>query len=692
MTDNNDLLIEIGTEELPPKALKRLAIAFADEIRTGLEKLELSHADVQWFATPRRLSVIVTELPAAQQDREVQKRGPALKAAFDDKGDPTKAAEGFARSCGVSVTELSRLETDKGTWLIFDTREVGKNTTELLEDLIRTALNRLPIPKRMRWGDGDAEFVRPVHWVLVLFGQSTVDCEIMGIKSDRFSYGHRFHYPDAMEISSPADYIPTLLDKGYVIADYEERKKRIREGLNSSAEELGNIAVIEDELLEEVTSLVEWPQIISGNFDSRFLELPDEALIASMQDHQKYFPMRTKNGELSSIFLTVANIESSNRDEIKKGNERVILPRLSDAEFFWKRDIAHQLEDNRERLKQVVYQKKLGSLFDKSERVEKLARHIAVQLATDEEQAARAAQLAKCDLMSDMVGEFPELQGVMGKYYALHSHEDSEVANALDEQYMPRYAGDSIPSGKVGQVLSIAEKLDTLLGIFAIGQIPSGDKDPFALRRAALGCLRVVIESELDLDLRSNIEFAARQFAEDLNAGNAVDAVIEFMMERLRRYYADAGVDSKVFMAVLETGTSQPLDFHQRIQAVQSFIQLEEAESLAGANKRIQNILRQSEQQSGDSVDNSLLQEAAEKTLFAAVEDAETALQPLLQKNDYVSALRNLAQLRSPIDSFFDGVMVMAEDDNVKNNRLALLRRIHSMFIQIADISLLQTK
>jgi glycyl-tRNA synthetase beta chain len=692
MKDTCDLLVEIGTEELPPKALKRLATAFAEEMHTGLEKKDLKHTAYQWFATPRRLAVHITELVSAQEDKNVEKRGPALAAAYDKDGNPTKAAEGFARSCGVSVDQLEKLETEKGTWLSYKARETGSPTAELLEDIIVSALNKLPIPKRMRWGDGKAEFVRPVHWVVVLFGDESVPCTVLDLKSGNQTYGHRFHHPQAIELKSPSEYLDKLENEGKVIADYDKRQKLILDAVIKEAEKNSGVAIIAPALLDEVTALVEWPAVISGSFDKKFLDLPTEVLISSMQDHQKYFPVKDKDEKLLGQFITVANIESKNPEEISKGNERVIFPRLSDAAFFWERDLATPLADSQSRLKNIIYQKQLGSLHDKTTRVIEISSYIADELKIDKENTKRAAALAKCDLLSDMVGEFPELQGKMGRYYALKSGENSDVAEALDEQYMPRFAGDLLPLNSIGQALALAEKLDTLVGIFAIGQIPTGDKDPFGLRRAAIGCLRIIIECELDLDLLACLQLTANQFESSLVGDRTVDDVFNFMMERLRRYYSDQSVSNDVFEAVLAVKPVRPLDFNQRIQAVSKFTRLAESESLAAANKRIQNILKQNKEKLADEVDAKLLEESAEKLLVSALDSISMTVKPKHDANDYAGILTSLAELRDPVDNFFDEVMVMCEDEAIKLNRLSLLKRLNNLFISTADISKLQAQ
>ncbi|MFT5426990.1 MAG: glycyl-tRNA synthetase beta chain [Gammaproteobacteria bacterium] len=688
---NQTLLLEIGTEELPPKALLKLATAFAKGVREGLEKAEIAFTDVKYYATPRRLTVMVTALESTQTDKEVLKRGPAVKAAYDDAGKPTPAALGFAKSCGAEFSELETMETDKGSWLTYLAQEKGKATAELIPEIAETALSRLPIPKRMRWGSGSIEFVRPVHWVVAMFGKETIDCSILGIKSGNQTFGHRFHHPAPIKLKSAESYLKQLEETGKVIADFDRRKTMIKESVLKVAEKENGQAVIDESLLDEVTSLVEWPVVISGVFDKKFLALPHEVLIATMQGHQKYFPVVDKKDNLLPLFITVANIESKSPDVIRQGNQRVITPRLSDAEFFWQRDNETPLSDMRNKLVDVVFQQKLGSLYDKSERITALAIFIANLLDADITLAERAAALSKCDLLTDMVGELPELQGVIGRYYAANNGEDKEVATALDEQYMPRFAGDQIPQSKTGQIISIADKLDTLVGIFAIGKAPTGDKDPFALRRAALGVLRIMIEGELELDLQACLKKAVDNYAVDLISDELVSQVFAFMMERLRRYYTDQGISADNFEAVLMRNPVQPYDFHRRINAVVQFRKLPEAESLAAANKRIGNILKQISNHDDILFSDDLLQEDAEQKLAKALASIKEKVTPLLDNCEYEQALSNLAGLKNDVDKFFDDVMVMSDDEALKNNRVALLSQLSNLFLKTADISRLQS-
>lgn len=687
---NKTLLLEIGTEELPPKALLKLATAFAKGVREGLEKAELAFTDIEYYATPRRLTVMVTALVSTQTDKEILKRGPAIKAAYDDAGVPTPAALGFAKSCDAEFSELEPLETDKGSWLIYLAQEKGKATVELIPEITETALSRLPIPKRMRWGSESIEFVRPVHWVVAMLGKETIDCSILGIKTGNQTFGHRFHHPDPIKLKSAESYLQQLEKTGKVIADYDRRKTMIKESVNKVAEKENGQAVIDENLLDEVTSLVEWPVVISGVFDNKFLALPNEILIATMQGHQKYFPVVDKKNNLLPLFITVANIESKSPDVIRQGNQRVITPRLNDAEFFWQRDNETPLVDLRSKLVDVVFQQKLGSLYDKSERITSLAIFMSNLLETDTTLAERAAALSKCDLLTDMVGELPELQGVIGRYYATNNGEDKEVATALDEQYMPRFAGDQIPQSKTGQIISIADKLDTLVGIFAIGKAPTGDKDPFALRRAALGVLRIMIEGELELDLEAFLKKAVENYAADLISDELVSQVFTFMMERLRRYYIDQGISADNFEAVLMRNPVQPYDFHRRLNAVVQFRKLPEAESLAAANKRISNILKQVRNHEDIQFSDDLLQEDAEQNLAKALASLKEKVTSLLDNSEYEQALSQLAGLKNDVDKFFDDVMVMSDDEVLKNNRVALLSQLSNLFLKTADISRLQ--
>jgi glycyl-tRNA synthetase beta chain len=685
-----DFLVEIGTEELPPKSLLALATAFADGVAKGLAEAGLSHKAVEKFATPRRVAVRVRKLAQRQPDRAIERRGPPLKAAFDAQGAPTQAALAFAKSCGVDVGALERLETPKGAWLVHRGTEAGAGTMSLLPGIVQASLDGLPIARRMRWGAGEAQFVRPVHWVLMLFGREVVPCTILDVPSGDLTYGHRFMAPKPIRVGSPASYVATLHKRGRVLADIHERRETIRQGVIAAATRLGGNAVISEDLLDEVTALVEWPVPLAGRFDERFLELPAEVPIATMQDHQRYFPVRDARGGLMPWFVTVANIESRDPAQIVAGNERVVRPRLSDAAFFYATDRRQRLDARCEGLRRVTFQTQLGSLHDKSGRVRALAQSIAAAIGGDGRLADRAAELAKCDLITSMVGEFPELQGLMGRYYAQHDGEHAEVCEALREQYLPRFAGDELPATKTGMAVAIADKLDTIAGIYATGQKPTGTRDPFGLRRAALGLLRTSIERGLDLDLQSLIgqALAALPFAAPENCARDV---YDYVIERLRAYYVEGGagfdVTAEMFDAVLATRPASPLDFDARLRALAGFLRLPEAQSLAAANKRIANILRKATEAVGDRVDAERLVDPAEQILGEQVEAVARLVEPRFVARDYTAALQSLAVLRNAVDGFFDSVMVMADDAALRANRLALLKRMQGLFMHVADLS-----
>jgi len=685
-----DLLIELGTEELPPKALKRLSEAFSAGIVDGLKKAGFDASDVASFSTPRRLAVLIKDLPEAQPDRKVERRGPNVEAAFDVDGNPTKAVQGFARSCGVEVDQLEQQETDKGTWLVFSAVEPGKNISDLIEDIVSQSIAKLPIPKRMRWGSNTTEFVRPVHWLVLMHGDKVLDAELLGQKSSNKTRGHRFHANEPIAIAQAGEYEATLKDRAYVIADYAARRQSIHEQVIKAAESVDGVAVTDDELLDEVTALNEWPVAVTGEFEQMYLSVPAEALIKTMQDNQKYFPVADKNNKLKNYFITISNIDSNNKQTVKQGNERVVRPRLADAKFFWEQDQKQPLDSHLIVLANVVFQKKLGTLGEKTDRVVLLAEKIAKDLGADIEHAKRAALLSKCDLMTDMVGEFASLQGIMGKLYATASNEAEEVAAAIDEQYMPRGAGSETAPGTIGQILSISDKMDTLVGIFAIGQKPTGEKDPFALRRASLGILRTIIERELDIDLHELIKASAELFSDKIDAHGVIDDVFDYILERLRAYYIDQGVSTGVFDAVSVLKPGRPLDFDKRIKAVMAFNALPEAESLAAANKRVGNILKRTEAGAVAAVEESLFVEEAEKSLFSELSALSQSVEPLFSEGEYEEALYRLSSLRKPVDDFFDQVMVMVDDEAVKNNRIALLKQMHALFLRAADLSRLQ--
>ncbi|GGE63801.1 glycine--tRNA ligase beta subunit [Streptosporangium jomthongense] len=685
-----DFLVELGVEELPSKALKPLSDAFTQGIIKGLEDAGITFGKVESFATPRRLALRIRDLADAQPDKPVEKRGPAVKAAFDDSGNPTRALTGFATSLGVTPDQLDTLETDKGAWLVYRTVEQGKPTVDLMSGLVEQSLASLPISKRMRWGAHRTEFVRPVHWLVMLFGNKVIDTPVMGLTPGNKTRGHRFHCPKALIIPTPADYEVVLEQEGYVIADFAKRREQIRSGVSALAEaEAGGKAVINDDLLDEVAGLNEWPVPLMGRFDRRFLEVPAEALISSMEEHQKYFHVVDENGDMLPLFITVANIESKDPSLVISGNEKVIRPRLADAAFFYENDRRIRLEDRIERLKPIVFQEKLGSMYDKAVRVAALAGKIATAIGSDPALAERAAMLAKTDLVTEMVLEFSDLQGIMGQYYAAHDGEPADVAKAMNEQYMPRFAKDSLPTTMTSCALAIADRLDSLVGLFGIGQPPSGTRDPFALRRASLGVLRIIVERELPLDLQTCCQWAEENFT-GLTVENTASNVVDYMLERFRAHYDEQGIGAEVYLAVHARRPTRPLDFDRRVKAVEAFRQLPEALALAGANKRVSNILsKQGGDSVGESIDSSLLQDEAEKALAAQVEQQAEKVLPLFEQGNYTPALQSLASLQEPVDSFFNNVMVMADDKAVRDNRLALLNRLHNLFLRVADISLL---
>lgn len=687
-----DFLFELGTEELPPRSLFTLARALSDGIVAGLQGAAIEHGAARWFATPRRLAVHVARLADSQPDQQIRRFGPALAAAFDAQGRPSKAALGFAASCGVNLEALSRTDGPKGEVLAYVTTRTGEATTALLPGIVNAALRALPIARRMRWGAGEQEFVRPVHWAVMLFGGQVVEGEILGLRTGRRSRGHRFHGPAELTITSPGRYTDVLLRKGSVMVDAAQRRECIRSQVAELARSLGGEALIEADLLDEVTALVEWPVPLAGRFDERYLELPAEVLIATLQMHQRYFPVCDAQGRLLNAFIAVANIRSRDPDMVRNGNERVIRPRLADAAFFWNADRRVRLEQRCEALKNVTYQAELGSLYDRSARIAALCERIAEPLGANSMLARRAALLSKCDLLTAMVGEFPELQGVMGRHYAQHDGEEPELCIAMEEQYWPRFAGDRVPATGIGQILSIADRLDTLAGIFGTGQKPSGSRDPFGLRRASLGVLRILLECKLDLDLRQAIDDAVAlqpvQPAPEL-AGD----IWLYLMERLRSIFLEdhssRAITSEMFAAVLGANPRSPLDIGLRLGALEKFLALPQAGSLAGTNKRIANILRKAPVDIGDAVDGKYLQDAAERQLFDHMVLMEQAVRPLLAQREYAQALALLASLHEDVDRFFDAVMVMAQEPEIRANRLKLLIRLRKLFLQVVDLSCL---
>jgi glycyl-tRNA synthetase beta chain len=690
MSGNDDFLVEIGTEELPPKALRPLMVAFGENLLAAIDEAQLAHGDIQTYASPRRLTVLVNKLARQQDDREVEQKGPPTKVAFDDDGKPTPAATAFAGKCGVTVDELGREQTEKGEWLTFHSVEQGKTAAELLPGMIEQALAALPIPRRMRWGAGDAEFVRPVHWVVLLHGKDVIDAPIMGIPAGRETRGHRFHSTGPISIAKPGDYLGSLEKDGYVIADFLRRRDLVRHGVNDAAERSGGNVVDGDALYDEVTALVEWPVPIVGAFDELYLDLPREVVVSTLTGHQRYFPVADDNGDLLPHFITVANIESKDPEQVIEGNERVIRPRLADAAFFWNNDRKVSLASREEALRDVVYQQGLGSLFDKSQRVARLAGWLAQELGADGTIAARAAVLAKCDLVTGMVGEFPDLQGTMGRYYALSDGEPGGVADAIAEHYLPRFSGDDLPDSAAGQVLAVADKLDSLAGIFALGKKPSGNRDPFGLRRAALGIIRILVERGIDVDLKAMIARAVAEQPEGKTNADEVGAdLYTFISERMRRYFLDRdqNLAAETFDAVMVRQPASLVDFDRRLAAVQTFSRLEQAQSLAAANKRIANILRKAGDPEGLTVKEKLFELDAERALHNALKNSREKVAPMLELRRYAETLNELADLRDPVDRFFDEVMVMVEDETIKSNRLALLGELRSLFLDVADIS-----
>ncbi len=683
-----NLLVEIGTEELPPKALKALGQSFADNLQAALDSAELAYSGVHWFAAPRRLAVSVSALAESQQDKVVEKRGPAVSAAFDADGNPTKAAIGWARGNGIEVSEAERMVTDKGEWLLYRASVEGQNIGALIEGLVNQAISKLPIPKAMRWGNSTIQFIRPVHTVTALYGAELLPLTVLGKASSRVVQGHRFHGEATFELDHADNYAASMKSH-YVIADFSERAEYIRNELEKAASELGLKADYSESLLEEIASLVEWPVVMQASFEASFLEVPKEALIYTMKDDQKYVPLLTAEGALDNRFLFVSNIESQDPVQVISGNEKVIRPRLADAEFFFNTDKKATLESRLASLDTVLFQKQLGTLKDKSDRISALSGFIAEQIGADAEAAARAGRLAKTDLMSQMVMEFPDVQGVMGKYYALNDGETADVANALYEQYMPRFSGDELPATGVSASVSLADKLDTLVGIFGIGQLPKGDKDPFALRRAAIGVLRIIVEKDLSLDLDTLVAKAVEVYGDKLTNAETRTQVVDFVLGRFVALLQDQGVSIDVIQAVAARRPTRPADYAARVDAVSAFKTRDEAEALAAGNKRVANILAKQDGVVSDAVDESLLQEDAEIALYKALESVKAEVESGVESSDYNAVLSALATLREAVDSFFDNVMVMAEDEAVRNNRLALLSVLRQQFLKAADISLL---
>ncbi|MFZ2508361.1 MAG: glycine--tRNA ligase subunit beta [Steroidobacteraceae bacterium] len=694
-----DFLVEIGTEELPPKSLLALAESFRAGVVAGLDAAGLEHGKAEAYGTPRRLAVHVRRLADTQGEQTLKRRGPPVSVAFDAEGQPTRAAVAFAESCGVALSALDRVTETKGEFLFCSVTRPGAPAAKLLPAIVQQALERLPVARRMRWGAGESQFVRPAHWFVMLHGGDVIDCELLGLRSARTTRGHRFHAPKPISLRSPGGYVAALKKRGFVLADFEARRERIATGVTAAASAAGGEAIIEPSVLEEVAALCEWPVAIAGTFDERYLELPPEVLVATLQDHQRYFPVRSAAGGLLPVFIAVANIESRDPAQVRAGNERVVRPRLADAEFFYALDRRQTLASRLDALAGVTFQARLGSLSDKTARITALAAQIAALAGHDAAPAQRAAGLSKCDLVTAMVGEFPELQGVMGRYYASHDGETAEVAAAIAEQYLPRFAGDALPATNAGLALAVADKLDTIVGIFAIGEKPTGAKDPFGLRRAALGLLRILIEKRVAMDLRELIIAALDSVRADIQRladgkspvvpDSVVDEVYGFMMERLRAWYLEGapGVTMEMFDAVLDMRPVSPLDFDQRLRALVTFLALPEAASLTAANKRISNILRKSGGQASPRVDPGLLRDPAERQLAAALDELRTEIEGTLAGRRYGEAMRRLASLRPVVDTFFDRVMVMTDDAALRANRLALLAALQRLFQHTANLA-----
>lgn len=679
-----DFLLEIGTEELPPKRLPVLAVALLHGIEQGLSDQGLHYGISKTFAAPRRLGVYISDVDVQQAAQRVERRGPALTVAYGIDGKPTKAALGFAAACGVAVDALQTEKTDRGEWLSYRITTAGKPTIELLEGIVNTAVKRLPIAKPMRWGTHDFAFIRPVHWLLVLFGQTVVPALLFGKQADRLTHGHRFHFPQAIEIKCTQDYETVLQSQAYVIADFTKRKQLIATQVQRLGKQCGGLALYENELLDEVTAMVEYPVVLKAKFDPAFLAVPQEALIAAIQGHQKSFPLIGDDGKLLSRFIFVANIKSQQAQRVIVGNEKVMRARLADAMFFYHTDLKTPLVKRLPKLKGVIFQKKLGDLYVRGERLAALSGAIAIQLGVNVQQAQRAGLLAKCDLVSNMVDEFTQLQGIIGGYYAAHGGEDVNVVKAIKQHYRPEFAGDALPDNPVAQCVALADKLDSLIGMFAIGEGPSGDKDPFGLRRAAIGVLRILIEQQLDIDLVDLIEMASKQYTVLPNKNVSSD-VQAYIFERLKHWYLEQEVPIDIFQAVAAKAITNLYDFSQRIVAVQKFIQLPEVKNLSAANKRVHNILRKMNVEG--LCDESLLQQTEEQDLYIAIKDKQRVIKSLLKTKDYIAVLTTLVDLQQPVNAFFAHVMVMSDDEKLKMNRLRLLQQLAMLLDSVANIA-----
>ncbi|NQY51734.1 MAG: glycine--tRNA ligase subunit beta [Piscirickettsiaceae bacterium] len=690
-SNTKDLLIELGTEELPPKILNKLMIDFKLGISQNLTEAKINFDTIKAYATPRRLAVVVQDVDINQKDQIIQRRGPAIQAAFDKNGNTTKALRSFAKSCHITINSLEEVRTKKGAWIVFSQKKRGACTINLISGILHQTLRDLPIPRNMRWGNIIGGFARPIHWIISLFGDEVIPIKLLGVKSGRKSYGHRSHHPKSIYIQSAKTYAQQLEVEGYVVADMEARRHLIRKQILKLATNLGGEAIINEDLLDEITGMVEWPIALSGSYDERFLKLPDAVLISSKERHQKCFAVRDKLGNLLPHFITICNLESRDPAQVIEGNERVMLARLSDASFFWHADREKPLADRQEQLKTIVFQNRLGTLHDKSARVAKLSVEIARKIGGNTALAERTALLAKCDLVTDIVGEFPNLQGIMGKYHAHLDGEHDEIAEALHEQYLPLFAGDKLPQTKSGQAVSLAEKFDTLVGLFGIGQPPTGVKDPFALRRASLGILRIIIENGLNVDLANMLEQAHQGFNNILGKFDVTSQVMCYFYERLRIYSTNQGVTADIFEAVLAVKPTKPIDFMKRLEAVHAFLKLSQAKDLVVSNKRINNILhRNNNAREKMAINDSLLKEKAEKDLANKLDDISFIVQPLIANSNYKGALIVLSDMHETVDNFFNKVMIMVDDEAIRTNRFTLLHQTRNLLLSVADISYLQ--
>ncbi len=690
MSNKKDLLIEIGTEDLPARLLLNLSKQFGQLVCEQLQFAQLSFKDHALFCTPRRLALLVNDLDIKQEDQVKERKGPKASAAFDTEGKPTQAAIGFARSCGIEIDQLRLDDDPDNPRLHFSENCIGKNTSELLPEIIEQAVKKLTVPKRMRWNLSNAEFIRPIRWLLVILGTETVAAKIFEVESSNVTHGHRFHHTNEIVIAQASDYQEQLA-KACVLADFTERQNKIIKQVNQLAKQTNSVPSYSQELLDEITGLVEWPCALLGEFDPKFLQVHKELLISTMQENQKYIPLLDSDGELLSKFIIISNIDSKNPDVVTHGNEKVIVPRFEDAMFFWQRDKSAKLESNLEKLASVVYEKQLGTLKDKTEREIKIAEYLSRYTDANKKHCQRAAQLSKCDLVTETVGEFPKLQGIVGRNLASVDGEEEQICTAIEEQYLPKQAGSELPKTRVGITLALANRIDTLVGIFAIGKKPTGLKDPYGLRRAALAVLRIIIETPLNINLHECLETAAGYFPKALQATKAVEDVSEYINERYRAYFSDRDIPVDVIDSVLANHPTHPNDVAAKVNALVNFRKLPNAEALAAANKRIRNILKKINRSDIGQVDSTLFREDAESSLHTALESMSKDVESLFAQNEYEQALNKLSDLRQPVDHFFDDVMVMDEDETLKTNRIALLAKIDSLFMQVADFSRLQS-